>query len=148
MSDKKRTFYEEIGGMKTIQRVHTVFYNKIYAHPWIGRFFQGISQDVIEGQQNDFMGQNFGGPVYYLGKLPVAAHKHMLITDELFELRKKLLEDSLNEVGLDPEHIQKWLKVDSAFRNGIVKKSAEDCEKRFYTDEIQVFQDPSKRTGS
>ena len=138
----KKSFFDEVGGIPTIAKVHKIFYDKIYAHLWIGKFFQGIDQKVIESQQNDFMGQNFGGPVYYLGKLPVATHKHMLITEELFELRKTLLLESLIEAKVSPEHIEKWLKVDGAFKNGIVKKSRDDCEKRYFTDSIQDFENP------
>ncbi len=144
MSSKKLTFFEEIGGIDVIKKVHKIFYDKIYAHPWIGQFFAGIDQAVIESQQTDFMGQNFGGEVYYLGKLPNAAHKHMLITEELFTLRTKLLRESLEEAQLKPEHIEKWLKIDSAFKNGIVKKSITECEKRYNTDELQVFENPKK----
>ena len=148
MENNKTTFFDEVGGLEVISKVHKIFYDKIYAHPWIGKFFQGIDQNVIESQQTDFMGQNFGGPVYYLGKLPVAAHKHMLINEKLFELRSFLLEESLREAKVDSEHIKKWLKIDSAFKNGIVKNSINDCQKRFFTDELQVFLDPFEHKKS
>lgn len=142
MEELKKTFFDEIGGLKVIEKVHKIFYDKIYADPWIGKFFQGIDQKVIEGQQNDFMGQSFGGKVYYLGKLPLAAHKHMLITEELFELRKTYLKEALEEVKVQPEHIEKWLKIDGAFKSGIVKKSRDECEKRYFTDSIQEYENP------
>jgi hemoglobin len=142
MSEVKKTFFDELGGLEVIQKVHKIFYDKIYAHAWIGKFFKDIDQNVIESQQTDYMRQNFGGPSLYLGKLPVAAHKHMYITEELFELRGTLLEESLREAKVSPEHIEKWLKIDGAFKGGIIKKSLEDCEKRFFTDEVQAFEDP------
>jgi hemoglobin len=138
----KKTFYDEIGGRPLIEKVHKIFYDKIYAHSWIGKFFQDIDQGVIESQQTDFMGQSFGGPNTYLGKLPISAHKHMLISEELFELRKSLLIESLNEAKVSSEHIEKWIKIDGAFKNGIVKKSRADCEKRYFTDSIQEFDNP------
>jgi len=141
------SFYEDIGGPSIIQKVHKIFYDKIYADPWIGKFFQDIDQNTIESQQNDFMGQSFGGPSRYLGKLPVSAHKHMLITEELFELRKRYLLESLNEVGVSPEHIEKWIKLDGAFRVGIIKKSIDDCEKRFFTDSIQAYENIYKKSS-
>jgi truncated hemoglobin YjbI len=145
MEDKKKTFFDEVGGEVALKKVHKIFYDKIYTHPWIGKFFKDIDQGVIESQQNDFMGQAFGGPARYLGKLPIAAHKHMFINEELFELRTSLLEEALNEAGVSPEHIKKWLKIDQAFKNGIVKKRLEDCEKRFFTDEIQIFENPLEK---
>lgn len=150
MVDVKKTFYDEIGGKDIIAKVHKIFYDKIYADPWIGKFFHGIDQSVIESQQNDFMGQNFGGNVYYLGKLPVAAHKHMLITEELFQLRNKYLREALEEAGISEECIVKWLKIDSAFKGGIIKSKVEECEKRYNTDELLVFEkeDIYKKSGN
>jgi truncated hemoglobin YjbI len=148
--EKKTTLFNDIGEMETIKKVHKIFYDKIYSHNWIGKFFLGIPQEVIETQQTDFMAQSFGGPKMYLGKFPVAAHKHMLITDELFELRKKMLEESLIEANVSLENRERWLKIDSSFRGGIVKKSIGDCEKRFNSDEIQSFDEPMsyKKAGN
>ena len=142
MEVNKKTFFLEVGGMAVIEKVHKIFYDKIYADKWIGKFFVSIDQKVIESQQNDFMGQSFGGKSYYLGKLPIPAHKHMLITEELFILRTKLLTESLIEANVKQEHIEIWLKVDGAFKNGIVKKSISDCVKRFVTDELECHENP------
>lgn len=143
MEEKKKTFFMEVGGRPLIEKVHKIFYDKIYADPWIGKFFISIDQKVIESQQNDFMGQSFGGKSSYLGKLPIPAHKHMLITEELFLLRTRLLTESLIEAKVSPEHIEIWLKVDGAFKNGIVKKSISDCVKRFVTDELECHENPN-----
>lgn len=142
MEEKKLSFFIEIGGMATIKKVHKIFYDKIYADAWIGQFFKKIDQTVIEDQQSDFMAQSFGGPNLYLGKLPVATHKHMYITEELFELRRSLLEMSLIEAKVSPEHRERWLKIDGAFKHSIVKKSLADCEKRYFTDELEAYENP------
>lgn len=144
MKDSEKTLFDQVGGLKVLQKVHKRFYNKIYAHPWIGKYFQEFPQEVIESQQTDYMGQNFGGPVYYLGKLPAATHKHMFINAELFELRQALLLEALKEENVSPELIIKWLKIDSSFKNSIIKKSISDCEKRYMTDEILAFENPDK----
>ncbi len=148
MDQVKKTFFDEIGGMTTIQKVHKIFYDKIYAHPWIGQFFETIDQTIIERQQNDFMGQSFGGAVHYLGKIPVNAHKHMFITEELFELRKSLLIESLKEAGITSEQMERWLKVDGAFKAGIVKKDVSQCEKRYFTDSLEIFENPEETKRS
>jgi hemoglobin len=138
----ERSLFDELGGTETLKRVHKIFYDKIYAHPWIGQFFAHVSQEIIESQQSDFMAQAMGGPARYCGAFPVAAHKHMNISQELFELRHSLLVESLREAGLSDDHQAKWLRIDGAFKAGIVKKSFSDCEKRFTTDEILDFQKP------
>jgi hemoglobin len=138
----KASLYDQLGGRETLQRVHRIFYDKIYADAWIGQFFKHIDQTTIENQQTDFMAQAMGGPQAYFGAFPIPAHKHMNIGNELFDLRHGMLRDSLKEAEIPPELADKWLKIDGAFRTGIVKKSMDDCEKRFYTDTIVSFEKP------
>ena len=143
MSDSKlNTLFEQLGGHETIRRVHRIFYDKIYADAWIGQFFKHIDQKTIENQQTDFMAQAMGGPQAYFGAFPIPAHKHMNVGNELFDHRHGMLRDSLKEAGIPAELAEKWLKIDGAFQTGIVKKSIDDCEKRFFTDTIMDFEKP------
>jgi hemoglobin len=146
-NNNDESLYDLIGGRPTLDRVHKTFYDKIYAHPWIGKFFEGIQQDIIETQQTTFMAQAMGGPAMYLGKLPIAAHKHMLITEALFELRTRLLVESLTESGVNEQHQAQWLKIDQAFKKGIVKTGRADCRLRFNTDELIDVPDPAKASA-
>ncbi len=136
-----------IGGRTTLDKVHKIFYDKIYAHPWIGLYFAEIDQKIIEEQQSDFMSQVMGGPAIYCGKLPIAAHKNMFISEELFEIRRNLLIESMREAGVRLDYQTQWLKIDSAFKKGIVKNQLSDCEKRFNTDEIIDHPNPLKKAA-
>lgn len=127
-----------------MMRVHKIFYDKLFKHPWIGKFFKGINQETQEVQQTDFMSQPMGGEATYCGKLPIPAHSHMYITEEIFNLRSQILRDSLKEAGVPDELAERWLAIDNAFKNGIVKKSLEDCKPRYKCDEILVVPDPLK----
>jgi len=121
----KQTLFDTIGGLPTLQKVHKIFYDKIYAHRWIGQFFIGHSQEAIENRQTTFMAEKMGGPIEYMGKEIEMAHEAMYITVELFELRKQLLDESLREAGVGKDLRERWLKIDSAFIKKIVKGSLE-----------------------
>ena len=108
-----------------MQKVHKIFYDKVYAHPWLGKFFAGHSQEAIENRQTTFMAEKMGGQIVYMGKDIEIAHEAMYITEELFELRKQLLDESLQEAGLDKSLRESWLKIDGAFMKKIVKGSLE-----------------------
>ena len=118
--------FEQLGGIETIQRVHKIFYDKIYAHPWLSGFFKNHDQTHIENQQTDFMAERFGSAKNYVGQMPITAHDHMYITEELFETRQVLLKESLQEAGLSETLIESWLFVDSAFKQQVVNKSYSD----------------------
>ena len=122
---KNQTLFEAVGGLPTLRKVHKIFYDKIYAHPWIGKFFAGHIQEAIEARQTSFMAEKMGGDVTYYGKDMKMAHRQMFITQELFDLRSQLLRQSLNEAGVSDELATRWLKIDRAFSGQIVKDSIE-----------------------
>ena len=122
---KNQTLFEAVGGLPTLRKVHKIFYDKIYAHPWIGKFFAGHNQEAIEARQTSFMAEKMGGDVTYYGKGMKMAHRQMFITQELFDLRSQLLRQSLNEAGVSDELAKRWLKIDRAFSGQIVKDSIE-----------------------
>lgn len=142
ISISAENIYDKVGGRETLEKVHKIFYDKLYEHPWLSQFFKNIPQEDIEKQQTDFMAQAMGGPRMYCGKFPIPAHKHMYITDEMFEIRHELLKQSLLEAEVPVEEAAKWLKIDYSFKSGIAKKSIDECEKRFFTDEILTAEKP------
>lgn len=121
----KKTLYNLVGGLQVLQKVHKIFYDKVYAHNWLGQFFVGHDQQAIEDRQTSFIAEKMGGPDLYLGKEIKMVHEAMYITSELFDIRKGLLESALEEVGLDENLRLRWLKIDSAFKHHIVKDSIE-----------------------
>ncbi len=121
----KQTLFDAVGGLPTLQKVHKIFYDKVYAHEWLGKFFDGHSQEAIEIRQTQFMAEKMGGEVDYWGKDMEYAHEAMYITPELFELRHALLEESLREAGVPEDLRERWLRIDAAFRKQIVKDSIE-----------------------
>lgn len=136
---------DRIGGRVAIEKVHKVFYDKIFSHAWLGKFFAGIDQRHIEQQQTDFMMTLFGGPKIYSGRMPIDAHEHIMISEDLFAARHELLRQSLQEVGLNFAVSEVWLRIDLAFKKVLIKAAVSDCKKRFFTDKILDFPDPEKQ---
>ena len=135
----KQTLFNAIGGLTTLNKVHKVFYDKVYAHNWLKQFFIGHNQQAIEDRQTAFMAIKMGGQVTYLGKEPRMAHRHMYITQELFDIRQTLLRESLEEVTVPEELIERWLKIDSAFKHQIVKDSIESFYQTTWKHEKRII---------
>jgi len=138
----KPSLFERIGGRPTLDRVHKIFYDRLYAHPWLGGFFAGVEQTHIEKQQSDFMSGAMGGPEAYAGRRPQDAHPHLFITEELFELRHQILEESMIEAGVPEDLRKEWLKIDGAFKRAIVKGSPAECSGRFPTEQVIAIPKP------
>jgi len=124
----KGSLFEQVGGLATLDRVHRCFYDKVYAHPWLGRFFEGHNQAAIELRQTQFMGEKMGGDVIYPGMEPELAHRRMYITPELLELRQSLLCEALHEKHIPEPLIGRWMKIDTAFWKQIKNDSMASFE--------------------
>ena len=136
------SLYERIGGRPALERVLRIFYDKVFAHPWLGRFFTGADQAHIERQQADFLSQGMGGPAVFTGTFPIPAHQHMFITADLWRLRCDLLEEAIGEGGIDRELSRQWMAIENSFERALVKERVEQCEKRHPGDRILAFEPP------
>jgi len=138
----KKAIFEQMGGRASLVKVNKIFYDKVYQDPWLKLYFQAIPQEHIENQQVDFMEKVLGGENRYAGKAPPAAHKHIFVTEELFELRQKYLKEAFVEAKAKPELVEKWLMLDASFLRIIVKSKSEECQRRFNSDTILDFPKP------
>jgi hemoglobin len=138
------TLFDEIGGFETLRRINNVFYDKVYAHPWLGQYFKQIPRQDIEKQQTDFIAQSIGGPDHYRGKSVISAHTHMFITEELFQIRESLLQAAFQETRAPAALVAKWNKIDQAFKPALISQSVTECRPRFPGDSIMNFSDPEK----
>jgi len=143
-----QNLYEALGGRPTLERVHSILYTKLFNHPWLKNFFRDLKREHIEAQQTDFMAQAMGGPKKYAGKLPIPGHKHIMITKEVFDTRHALLVEALREAGVSDDLAAHWIKIDGAFRNGLVKENITECEERYNGSGILDFQNPYKKRAA
>ncbi len=137
-----KTLYDRLGGKETYVAVHRIFYDKAYAHPWLKQYFTDKPQQVLESQQTDFMIQLMGGPKAYGGKTPISAHQHMMISEELYDIRSQLLSAAIKEAGIDDELRKEWLAADATFKRALVKESREACSTSYPTQSILDFPKP------
>ncbi|MEZ4742018.1 MAG: group 1 truncated hemoglobin [Bdellovibrionota bacterium] len=140
----KQTLFDRLGGRATLEKVQKIFYDKLFAHPWLSQYFVDVEQEHIEFQQTEFLMKLFGGPEIYRGRPPVTAHIHAYITDELFDVRHEILRDSLNEAGIPEDLSNEWLNIDASFRRALIKKSISQCKGRWKTDKILAFENPER----
>ena len=125
-----QSLFDAIGGLPTLQQVHRIFYDKVYADPWLGKFFAGHEQAAIENRQTEFMAEKMGSAEKYLGKPLRQVHENMYISNELVALRTGLLWESLEEAGVDDTLAERWMRIDAAFAKQVVKSSVAE----FYRD--------------
>jgi len=135
---KKQTMFEAVGGLAVMERVHKRFYDKVYADPWLGQFFEGHNQATIELRQTQFMAEKMGAESIYPGRELPLAHRRMYITEELLKVRQALLRESLQEEGVAEKLIVRWLKIDKAFWGKISNLSLDEFHQVDFKYEIPM----------
>jgi len=130
-----------------IFKINQTFYDKVYKDPWLKDIFSIIEQKIIETQQTDFIVGVMGGPMRYCGRNPKDAHPHMVITEEMWELRESYLREAFKETNCPSEIADRWIKIDESFKSRIIQPDPEKCTKRYTTDEIINVPNPFKRSA-
>lgn len=143
MATVDKTLFDRIGGFDTLRKVHKIFYDELFQHPWIRPYFTDKPQEVLENQQTDFMAQLMGGPRCYGGKTPKMAHQHMHIVEEMFDIRNDVLSDAIKKAGIADDLREEWLAADRSLKQAVVKKSKEDCRTAYAAQEILDFPKPA-----
>jgi truncated hemoglobin YjbI len=106
-----------------LNRILTDFYTRVFEDPILLPYFRGVTKERLVGQVYSFMRDVFTGQKLYFGMRPRTAHHWMVISDELFDHRERMMEECLRRHGL-PEHlVQRWRKFEESFRSDVVKAS-------------------------
>ena len=66
----------------------------------------------------------------------------MFITEEVFLIRHKLLEQSLIEAKISPDLIERWLDYNMKMKNLLVKNSISECKGRYNSEAIIAVEKP------
>lgn len=100
------SLYQKYGGAPTISSIVHNFYSKINETEELSKYFSNIDMDRLMKHQVDFLSKALGGPDNYQGKQLTAIHKPLKIDDSSFNLVGELLQESLEEAGMDDEDIK------------------------------------------
>ena len=107
---------------KLLNKILEDFYKIIFEDDRLAPFFEGSTKQRAKEKQFLFMKAIFTGEKCYFGERPRNAHSWMVISNELFDYREKLMEDALRKHGLAENFIIQWRAVDEVYRKQIVKK--------------------------
>lgn len=113
--------WEALEEGKKLREILEDFYDRVYEDARLSPFFSGVTKDHAVGKQYSFLADKFSGSKLYFGDRPRNAHHWMVISDELFDYRERLMEECLQRAGLAEERIAEWMSLEEIFRKQIVK---------------------------
>lgn len=121
------------------------FYDKVYAHPWIGVFFRSVDQGRQETKLVRFFHMSWDDPMYaqMQGHYLKEEHAHMFIPAELFDLRQTLFAEAMVEHGHPEALVQTFLEFNERWRPFVVKASIDECSNEYTGHSIVEVPPPS-----
>jgi truncated hemoglobin YjbI len=99
----------------------TDFYTQVFDDERLSPYFQGVTRQRLIEKVYNFHYQMFTGEKVYFGERPRNAHHWMVISDELFQYRESIMEQSLRKHGLPDHLVARWLEYEQMYREDIVK---------------------------
>ncbi len=121
------TIYEEIGPERLAAIVRT-FYDRVFQDPMLSHFFMNLDHEHLISMQVDFVSSMLGGPQRYRGKPLESAHDAMIIRPPHFRRRQKILQETMEEYGLDENVVAFWLKQEERLKPLIMKDQTSCAE--------------------
>jgi len=106
---------------KLMQEVLQDFYGRVYKDELLSPYFHGITMQRSIEKVYSFFQQVITGNKCYFGDRPRNAHHWMVISDETYLYREKLMIECLGRAGLSEEMIKRWIAVENYYKNVIVK---------------------------
>jgi len=99
----------------------TDFYTRVFEDPVLSPYFMGVTKQRLIEKVYSFMRQIFTGEKLYFGDRPRNTHHWMVIPDDVFDYREKLMDDCIRRHGLAEHLVERWRAIEESFRGDIVK---------------------------
>lgn len=117
------SLYEELGGEKAVDAAVDIFYKKVLADDRVNNYFSNVDMKKQARKQKAFLTMAFGGPNNYTGKQMRAAHRHLEgLTDMHFDAIIENLAETLTELSVDAEKIQKVADIANTLRADVLNR--------------------------
>jgi hemoglobin len=114
------SLFHKYGGFSRIAGIVHEFYRKVNLDDEFTHYFEGINMERLIRHQTDFLCLVFGGPVPYSGRDLELVHRKLGITYEHFVLITDLLEETLEEDGIEDEDIAEIMGTMRSYEDVIV----------------------------
>ncbi|EPJ51562.1 MAG: hypothetical protein OFPI_17180 [Osedax symbiont Rs2] len=116
------TLFNKYGGFETFSAIASNFYKKVLDSEQIEHYFRDIDINRLISHQTNFLAKALGGPDKYKGRDLALAHANMNISSADFNEVVELLEDALEEAGVEDADIAIILSVIGGLKQQIVMR--------------------------
>ena len=126
--DEAMTPFQELGGEPVLRTIVRVFVERMLADPMIGFFFRKVDPERLIEMEYQFTARFLGAPVEYTGRTIRDAHGRHPIMGGQFDRRRRILEEVIDEYGVQPEVKRAWLQHVDDLRPLVTRDGAGECD--------------------
>jgi hemoglobin len=105
------TLFEKYGGFSSISEIVRSFYRDVIESPRLRPYFENIDMATLIDHQTKFMSHALGGPATYNGRSLSVAHKDLNITQVAFDEVAEILQDVLENAGMEADDVATVMSV-------------------------------------
>jgi hemoglobin len=119
--------YDKIGG-DALRAVITDFYDRVFSDVMIGFLFAGKDRQRLIDKEWEFTAHFLGADVAYTGRPIRQAHARSPILGGHFERRLRILEETMDDHGVDPEVRAAWVGHTRSLRPQVTADKGSECD--------------------
>ncbi len=116
------SIYQKYGGFPVISSIVHNFYQKVREEETLDKYFSKVQWEVLMDHQTKFLCKVLGGPDNYTGRSLAASHQKLNITKEDFLLVGSLLQEALEEAGVEPADVATVMGVVLGVKDDIINR--------------------------
>jgi hemoglobin len=95
-----QSIFERVGGMRTVSRMISTFYDRVLDTPDLIHYFDGIDMRRLIDHQTKFFAAVMGGPASFTDEHLAKVHAHLGIDGGSFEEAVLILRETLEDHGM------------------------------------------------
>ncbi len=115
-----QSLFDKYGGITTFSAVVKLFYQKVLDNEHLSPYFKGIRMERLISHQTNFISNVLGGPDRYDGRDLIAVHADLGISHQHFVEVTELLEEALEESGVENQDVETIINYISTLEEKIV----------------------------
>jgi len=114
------SLYNKYGGFETVSKVVHDFYDKLLVSDTFKPYFEDVDAQRVMDHQTKFFCDIMGGPIAFKGRTLAQIHAGMNIADEAYEEMSGLLEETLEDHGLEGGDVNTIMMIVADVKDQIV----------------------------
>ena len=116
------SLYNKYGGFEAVSKIVHGFYDKVLMSEILKPYFEGMNTQRLIDHQTRFFCDIMGGPIAFEGRTLAEVHRGKSITEDAFAEMAELLEETLEDHGVEDGDVNALMMIVEDLKDQIVQQ--------------------------